>query len=198
MPSASARWWRGWSCAIRRRCRALRPGRWSRSGASRARETISPSSACRARSGRPIRPIPDARDTLRPLLIRLRNDRRVALHHELPMRIDGAQRAFAAYVPIEPFVADQLEIGAAEAAVELVAADRDPGGVMKAAAGVDARRHDVEEARKGFADPRAGIVLVGDRIHAQLGDESGEFLRANASREPSTAPAPAHWVRPRR
>ena len=68
-------------------------------------------------------------------------------------------------------VADQLEVGATEAAVTNIATDGDPGSVVIATANIDAGRHDVEKAREFIAYPRSAIVLVGDGVDTELGDE---------------------------
>ena len=72
---------------------------------------------------------------------------------------------------IEPGIVHDREVGASEPAVKHVAADPAPRGVVIGAAGVHARAGDVEEARECFSQPRSAVVLVGDRVDPQFGDE---------------------------
>ena len=106
--------------------------------------------------------------------------RRVALHEVFGVRVLCAERALVvADVPVEPVIVHEAEVSAGEAGVEIVAADAAPGGVVIGAARVDARAGDVEEIGKRLADPRPAIVLIGDGVDAEFGDELCELLRAS-------------------
>ena len=83
--------------------------------------------------------------------------------------------------------------------VEPIAADAGPrrAGVLIA---VGRRRHrDVVQRRKLAPDPRTGVVLIGDRVDAQLRDEAPRASRGvRVARDLQAAPARACWRRPRR
>ena len=113
------------------------------------------------------------------------------------MRIHFAERAFAADVGVEPLVADGGEVGAFAVAVVGVAADAGPGGVGVFAAVGSGRLDDVEKCGKFAADPGAGVVLIGNGVDAELGDEfvyvGGRLCGAGVEQ----APARACWRRPK-
>src|SRR5262245_52549570 len=63
--------------------------------------------------------------------------RRIAFHQKLGDRILGAERPFAANVPVKPGIVHDAEICAYKTSVKIVSADPAPGGVMIRAARVN-------------------------------------------------------------
>ena len=98
----------------------------------------------------------------------------------------------------EPGIVDDGKIRAREATVEFIAADAAPRRVVIRAAVVNAGARDVEQLGKVLADPGPAVVLIGDRIDAQLGDEPLQlFGRARRAHFPQRLrehirPTP-HW-----
>ena len=100
---------------------------------------------------------------------------RVALHAVGHVRIRGAERPVLLLdVPGQPGVADRRVVDPLDDAV-----DGGPRPVPVAAGA-----HDVEELRELRADPDARVVLVGDRVDAQLADEALDLLRAARLADP--------------
>ena len=90
------------------------------------------------------------------------------------------------------------EVGARRVLVEAIAADAGPRREVVLIAVWRRRHRDVVQRRKLLPDPRPRIVLIGDGVDAQLGDQRVELLRTSASPEPAAAPARACWRRPTR
>jgi hypothetical protein len=91
------------------------------------------------------------------------------------IRIQRAERSLAPNVRVHPLVGEGREVGARRVLVEAVAADSGPcrGGVLVT---VGRRRHrDVVERREFPAQPRPGVVLIGNGVDAQLRDDCLEL-----------------------
>ena len=112
------------------------------------------------------------------------------------IRIPLAERPLAADVGIDPLARERREVGAGRVLVEAVAADAGPGRERILIA-VGGRRHgDVVERRELAAEPRSRIVLIGDGVDAQPGDErvdvSGRPGRAACCSACASVLAPPH------
>ena len=92
-------------------------------------------------------------------------------------RIQLAERTLAADVGVDPRVGERGEVRAGRVLVEAVAADAGPRRVGVLIAVGRRRQRDVVQRRKLPPNPRAGIVLIGDRVDAQLRDERVELGR---------------------
>jgi len=68
---------------------------------------------------------------------------------------------------IQPGVVHDAKIRTTKV-VQFVAADAAPGGVVVSAPLVITRTNDVVQAREVFANPGAGIVLVGNGVDPEL------------------------------
>ena len=77
---------------------------------------------------------------------------------------------------IKPLIRYQFKVGAAESAMEPVTADCNPRRMVEAAARVDTWRYDVKQVRKFLADPGPAVVLVRNRVDAQLADELSKLV----------------------
>ena len=91
--------------------------------------------------------------------------------------IERPERSLAPHVRVHPLVGERREVRPRRVAVEPVAADARPGGEVVLLAVLRGRCRDVAQARELAADPRAGVVLVGDRVDAQLGDQGLDLRR---------------------
>ena len=91
--------------------------------------------------------------------------------------IELAERPLAADVRVHPRVGERGEISAGRILVEAVAADARPRRVRVLVAVGRRRQRNVVERRKLPPDPRACIVLIGDRVDAQLRDDRVDLGR---------------------
>ena len=122
--------------------------------------------------------------------------RRVALVDAAGEGIELPERLLAPDVRVHPLVGEGREVRARRVAIEAIAADAGPGREVVLLAVLGRRRGDVVQGRELAADPGAGVVLVGDRVDAELRDERLDLLRACAWRARRAAPGRACWCRP--
>ena len=106
----------------------------------------------------------------------IQKTRRITLHQILDPRILGAQGTLAANVPIEPWIIDQRKIGTHEAAVEVVPRNSTPGGEVIPVPRMKARTGDIEQLGEVLTDPGPAVILVRNRVDAELRNESAQRL----------------------
>src|SRR5215208_3219838 len=116
------------------------------------------------------------------------------------MRVMRAERPPGSNVRIHPVIGEGREVSASRVAIEAIAADAGPRGVRVLLA-IWRRWHgDVVQMRKLPPYPRTRIVLIGNRVHAQLrheqvergritgGPDVGERLRERVRATPDADP----------
>src|SRR6185503_6966185 len=86
------------------------------------------------------------------------------------MGIQRAERSLLAHVFIDPRLGDGREVGTGAVSIELVAGNAGPRGdviVVRVT-----RSGDVMKPWKLSSQPRAGVILIGDRVDPELVDDS--------------------------
>ena len=134
----------------------------------------------------------------RPLLIRPRNDGVSPSWMQQGTGYSLPSGPLLRMLRVDPLVGERREVRARRVLVEAIAADAGPRREVVLIAIGRRRQGDVVQRRKLAPNPRPGVVLIGDRVDAQLRDERVELRRRSRRPSPAAAPARACWRRPTR
>jgi hypothetical protein len=85
-----------------------------------------------------------------------------------------AERALRADIRVHPGVGERREVGAGRVLVEAITADPRPRREVVLLAVLRGRRRDVMHRREFTPDPRSRVVLIRDRVDAELRDQAIE------------------------